>query len=70
MLSRKNAATVVVELAEATGMGDLDYTAAEREVERLAPRTHRAAEDAAYWATFWRLARDGYRAPPRWKAAP
>jgi hypothetical protein len=45
-------------------MGDLDWTVAEREATRMAPRTHRAAADAAYWATAWKMVRDGYRAEP------
>ena len=63
-IAAKGADTVVVELADRLGTGDLDYTAAEREAARLAPRTHRAAADATYWATLWKLVRDGYRAEP------
>lgn len=28
-------------------------------VKRLAPQIHRAAEDARYWATLWRLVKEG-----------
>jgi hypothetical protein len=63
-IAAKGADTVVVELADRLGTGDLDYTAAEREAARLAPRTHRAEADARYWATLWKLVRDGYRAEP------
>jgi hypothetical protein len=51
-LDRKSATVLIVELADAMRMGDLDYTAAEREAARVAPRKHRAAEDDAHWATF------------------
>jgi hypothetical protein len=68
-LATKDAAALLVEFAAATGMDYLDYTVAEREAALLAPRTHRAADDAAHWATFWRLVRAGFRAPPGWKAA-
>jgi DNA polymerase III epsilon subunit-like protein len=63
-IAAKGADTLVVELADRLRTGDLDYTAAEHEAARLAPRTHRAAADAAYWATLWKLVQDGYRAKP------
>jgi DNA polymerase III epsilon subunit-like protein len=63
-MALKSADTLIVELADRLAIGDLDYTAAEREAARRAPRTHRAAADATYWATLWRLVRDGYRAEP------
>jgi hypothetical protein len=75
--SSKGADTVIVEYAAASGMGDLDYSAAEAEANRLAPRTHRAADDAAYLATFFKLVRDGFRAgqgalmsPGPWRMKP
>jgi hypothetical protein len=37
------------------GILNLEYTWVEKETARSAPRTHRAAADAAYWATFLTL---------------
>ena len=40
-----------------TGMGE--YVVAEEQAKELAPITHRAADDARFWATFTRLVVEG-----------
>lgn len=67
-IAPKRSDALIIELADRYGMGAISYMAAEMEATRLAPRIHRAAADAAYWATLWRLVRDGYRASPEVKA--
>jgi DNA polymerase III epsilon subunit-like protein len=62
-LSRLDAYALILRVADGVGLGDRDYTAAERETSRRAPRTHRAADDAAHLATLWKLVCVGYRAP-------
>lgn len=63
-VSKKPAASLVVELADRRRIGDLDYTAAEREARTRCGQRHRAGPDASYWAHLWLMMEQGFRAPP------
>jgi hypothetical protein len=58
-IANLSADALIVAAAEKLGILDLEYTWVEKETARLAPRTHRAAADAAYWATFFSLLQHG-----------
>lgn len=62
-ISPRSAASLIGDLADRLKIGDLDYTAAEREARQRAGRRHRAEPDALYWAHLWSLIGSGYRAP-------
>lgn len=54
-ISDISADAMIAAAADKLGILDLEYTWVEKETARLAPRTHRAADDAKYWATFFGL---------------